>query len=76
MATITLDSSTYTLQIPIADRSFFLSLVKKMGWVAKRQKIVASVPDATILALKEARAGKDAGVVNTDNIEDFIKSME
>ena len=73
--TIQKGSSTYTLQIPESDRSFFNSLVKKMGWIAKRTK-AASIPSKTLSAIEEARQGKDAGKVDTSSIDSFIKSME
>lgn len=69
-------SSTYTLQIPESDRSFFNSLVKKMGWTAKRTKSKSVIPTETLMALKEARSGKDAGGVDTSSLDAFIKSME
>ena len=69
-------SNTYTLQIPESDRSFFNSLVKKMGWTAKRTKSQAAIPIETLMAIKEARSGKDAGTVDTTSVDAFIKSME
>ena len=36
MSTAMVESNIYTLQIPVADQSFFKSLVKKMGWTAKK----------------------------------------
>jgi hypothetical protein len=77
MSTATVESSIYTLQIPVADQSFFKSLVKKMGWTAKKKPApVSKIPSATLAAVKEARSGKDAGKVNTESLESFIKSME
>jgi len=78
MATITIQpqaSSTYTLQIPEADRTFFNSLVKKMGWVAKKTK-GTTIPAETLAAVNEARSGKDAGPVDTSSLQAFISSME
>lgn len=69
-------SSTYTLQIPEKDRSFFNSLVKKMGWTVKRNKTNRTTPAETISAIKEARSGKDAGLVDTSSLDAFIKSMK
>ena len=68
--------NTYTLQIPKSDCGFFHSLVKKMGWTAKRTKERTVIPAETFEALKEARSGKDAGVVDTSSVDAFIKSME
>jgi len=76
MATVTADSNIYTLQIPVADRAFFMSLVKRMGWTAKRNKSASKIPQETLAAIEEARSGKDAGVINMDNLDSFIKSME
>ena len=67
---------TYTLQIPETDRSFFNSLVKKMGWISKRISPAKTIPAETIAAIKEARSGKDAGKVDTSSLETFINSME
>lgn len=77
MAAITLQqaSSTYMLQIPDADRTFFKSLVKKMGWAAKRTKTVNKIPAKTLAALEEVKSGKDAGIVDTSSLEAFIQSM-
>lgn len=44
-------SSTYILQIPEKDRSFFNSLVKKMGWTVKRNKTNRTTPAETISAI-------------------------
>ena len=76
MSTATVESNIYTLQIPVADQSFFMSLVKKMGLTAKKNSAVSKIPSATLAAVKEARSGKDAGKVNTESLESFIKSME
>ena len=65
----------YTLQIPSADRMLFLSLVKKMGWKASKAKAKATIPSATLNAIKEARTHKNAVRVKTDTLEDFIQSL-
>lgn len=67
---------TYTLQIPEADRVFFNSLVKKMGWISKLTGSSKAVPAETLAAIKEARSGKDAGPVDTTSLEAFVSSME
>lgn len=74
--TIQTASRTYALQIPESDRSFFNSLVKKMGWTAKCMKPRTVIPAETLMAVKEARSGKDAGVVDTSSLDAFIKSMD
>ena len=66
----------YILQIPDADRSFFNSLVKKMGWISKRSTPAKAIPSETLAAIREARSGKDAGAVDTSSFESFMKSME
>ena len=76
MDAVALESSTYTLQIPAVDKSFFLSLVKKMGWTAKKTKAVPQIPSATLAALQEAKDGKDAGGVDMTSLDSFIKSMD
>ena len=68
--------NTYTLQIPESDCSFFNSLVRKMGWTAKRTKARTVIPAETLNALKEVRSGNDAGVVDTSSLDAFIKSMD
>ena len=76
MATAIVDTNIYTLQIPVADKQFFMSLVKRMGWTAKKTKTVSGIPSETLSAIEEARSGRDAGVVNMESLESFIKSME
>lgn len=45
------------------------ALTKKATW--------EEVPNAmTLAAMKEAKSGKDAGVVSTDSLESFIASMQ
>lgn len=69
-----LNLNTYTLQIPVADKDLFLSLVKKMGWSAKKLN-TNSIPAETLAALKEVRAGKDGGLVDNSSFESFVNSM-
>ena len=76
MATAMVDTNIYTLQIPVADKQFFMSLVKRMGWTAKKTKTVSGIPSETLSAIEEARSGRDAGVVNMESLDSFIKSME
>ena len=73
---VALDTSVYSLQIPNVDKSFFIALAKKMGWVVTRQKTKHTIPPATVRALNEARAGKDAGKVDLTDMDSFLKSME
>lgn len=73
---VAIDTSVYSLQIPNVDKSFFFALAKKMGWVAKHQKTNSALPIATIRAINEARSGKDAGEVDTTDMDSFLKSME
>ena len=65
----------YTLQVPDADRSFFLSFIKKMGWTAHKAKASATIPAATIEAVVEARTHKNGAKVETDTLDNFIQSM-
>ena len=76
MATAIVDTNIYTLQIPVADKQFFMSLVKRMGWTAKKTKTVSGIPSEILSAIEEARSGRDAGVVNMESLDSFIKSME
>ena len=73
---VAIDTSVYSLQIPNVDKSFFIALTKKMGWVAKRQKENCVIPTATVRAINEARSGKDAGKVDMTDMDSFLKSME
>lgn len=42
-----------------------------------QNRIMDDVPNAlTLAAMKEAQSGKDAGVVYTDSLENFITSMK
>ena len=65
----------YTLEIPVADRTFFLSLVKKMGWTAHKSKAQGAIPTATLAAVADARAHKNGVRVETDTLENFIQSL-
>ena len=76
MATAIVDTNIYTLQIPVADKHIFMSLVKRMGWTAKKTKTVSDILSETLSAIEEALSGRDAGVVNMESLDSFIKSME
>jgi predicted nucleic acid-binding Zn-ribbon protein len=53
-----------------------MSLVKRMGWTAKKTKTISSIPPETLSAIEEARSGKDAGIVNMESLDSFIRSKE
>ena len=79
-----MNTTTYTLDVPATDISLFKSLIKKFGWVAKKQKApkacsiaLEEIPNAeTLAAMKEAESGHDAGVVRVDSLESFMASLE
>ena len=79
-----MNTTTYTLDVPATDISLFKSLIKKFGWVAKKQKApkacsiaLDETPNAeTLAAMKEAESGHDAGVVRVDSLESFMASLE
>lgn len=79
-----MNTTTYTLDVPATDISLFKSLIKKFGWVAKKQKApkacsiaLEKTPNAeTLAAMKEAESGHDAGVVRVDSLESFMASLE
>ena len=78
--------TTLTLQI---DNSSILSHLKEVLKALNGVRIVDTdeshsacsdvdeIPNATTrAAMKEAKSGKDAGVVSVDSLEDFIVSMQ
>ncbi|MGN0282656.1 MAG: hypothetical protein ACI4B3_10225 [Prevotella sp.] len=61
---------TYTLDIPATDRTFLLSLVKRMGWTAKKK------PEQRICRLDEAiKAAHEDTLFQTRDIEVLMKSL-
>lgn len=63
-------SSTYVLNIPANDNSLFRSLVKRFGWIAKKQKT------QHINHLDEAiKAAHEDDLFETKDIDTLMKSL-
>lgn len=73
--------TTLTLQV---DNNTLLDNLKNVLKAMKGVRIVRSVtsdeesiPNAkTLAAMHEIESGKDAGIVNINSLDDFVKSME
>ena len=65
-----MDTATYTLDVPATDISLFKSLIKKFGWVAKKQK----APKACRLD-KALEAAKNEKLFATNDLDELMKSL-
>ena len=65
-----MNTATYTLDVPAADISLFKSLIKKFGWVAKKQK----APKACRLD-KALEAAKNEKLFATNDLDELMKSL-
>ena len=65
-----MDTATYTLDVPTTDISLFKSLIKKFGWVAKKQK----APKACRLD-KALEAAKNEKLFATNDLDELMKSL-
>ena len=65
-----MDTATYTLDVPTTDISLFKSLIKKFGWVAKKQK----APKACRLD-KALEAAKNEKLFATNDLDGLMKSL-
>ena len=63
-------TATYTLDVPATDISLFKSLIKKFGWVAKKQK----APKACRLD-KALEAAKNEKLFATNDLDELMKSL-
>ena len=65
-----MDTATYTLDVPTTDISLFKSLIKKFGWVYKKQK----APNTCRLdkALEPANNVKSFA---TNDLDEIMKSL-
>ena len=61
----------YTLNIPTSDAQFFMSLVKKMGWSAKKQ-----APAKTTRLAKAIKAAHEEELFETNDINELMKMLE
>jgi hypothetical protein len=65
-----MDTATYTLDIPTTDISLFKSLIKKFGWVAKKQKA-----PKTCRLDKALEAAKNEKLFATNDLDELMKSL-
>ena len=65
-----MNTATYTLDVPATDISLFKSLIKKFGWVAKKQK----VPKVCRLD-KALEAAKNEKLFATNDLDELMKSL-
>ena len=65
-----MNTATYTLEVPATDISLFKSLIKKFGWVAKKQK--ASKACRLDKALE---AAKNEKLFATNDLDELMKSL-
>ena len=65
-----MNTATYTLDVPTTDISLFKSLIKKFGWVAKKQK----APKACRLD-KALEAAKNEKLFATNDLDELMKSL-
>lgn len=67
----TIDSRTFTLQIPQSDVRFLSALAKKMGWKKKEQPAKKCRLDA---ALKDVEKGNIKTFDNVESLMDYLHS--
>lgn len=67
----TINSRTFTLQVPQSDVRFLSALAKKMGWTKKEQTKKKCGLDA---ALKEVEKGNLKSFDNMDSLMDYLHS--
>lgn len=65
-----MNTATYTLDVPATDISLFKSLIKKFGWVAKKQK----APKACRLD-NALEAAKNEKLFATNDLDELMKSL-
>ena len=65
-----MDTATYTLDVPTTDISLFKSLIKKFGWVAKKQKA-----PKTCRLDKALEAAKNEKLFATNDLDELMKSL-
>lgn len=65
-----MDTATYTLNVPLGDQKLFEALIRKFGWLAKRQE------KKTSCRLDEAlRAAEKEELFETDDLDILMKSL-
>lgn len=66
-----MNTATYTLDLPPCDVSFFKTLAKKFGWIAKKQ------PQKKCSRLDKAiKAANEEVLFATNDIDTLMKSLE
>lgn len=65
-----MDIATYTLNVPVDDQNLLETLIKKFGWIAKKQKETKSC------RLDEAlRAAEEERLFETNDLDVLMKSL-
>lgn len=65
-----MDIATYTLNVPVDDQNLLETLIKKFGWIAKKQKVTKSC------RLDEAlRAAEEEKLFETNDLDVLMKSL-
>lgn len=65
-----MDIATYTLNVPIDDQNLLGTLIKKFGWIAKKQKVKKSC------RLDEAlKAAEEEKLFETNDLDVLMKSL-
>lgn len=65
-----MDTATYTLNVPMDDQKLFEALIRKFGWIAKKQK--EYVPCHLDEALK---AAEEETLFETNDLDVLMKSL-
>lgn len=65
-----MNTATYTLDVPTTDISLFKSLIKKFGWVAKKQKA-----PKTCRLDKALEAAKNEKLFATNDLDELMKGL-
>ena len=65
-----MNTATYTLDVPATDISLFKSLIKKFGWIAKKQKA-----PKTCRLDKALEAAKNEKLFATNDLDELMKSL-
>lgn len=64
-----MDAAIYTLNVPACDESLFKALVKKFGWMVKKEKGAECHLD------KALRAADEESLYATNDIDELMKSL-
>lgn len=65
-----MDIATYTLNVPVDDQNLLETIIKKFGWIAKKQKVIK------YCRLDEAlRAAEEEKLFETNDLDVLMKSL-